>query len=181
MKRPEPATLDRLRALFESAAMDANYGEAISIRSHMLQCAELAQSQGLGPVLVAAALLHDIGWTMPGRHEAAAADWLEPLFGPAVTGPIRLHVEAKRFLVASDSDYFRHLSDESRRTLEIQGGPMSAREMVAFATLPGHAAAVALRRLDDLAKAPQGGGSRFADYQPMLVRLAAAAHDPRTP
>ena len=165
-------TLDRLCALFQGEAMDASYGEDISIRAHMLHCAELAQADGLPQTLIAAALLHDIGWTMPGQHEAAAADWLEPLFGPAVTEPIRLHVAAKRFLVASDPAYLGRLSGESLRTLKLQGGPMSGLEMDEFMRLPGHAEALMLRRIDDLGKPTHAPTSRFEDYSALLAALA---------
>lgn len=103
------------------------YGETISVRDHLLQSAELAARLDLPAPLIAAALLHDIGWAMasPHSHETAAADWLEPLFGPGVSEPVRWHVAAKRYLVARDHGYLTKLSPESSRTLVVQGGPMS--------------------------------------------------------
>src|SRR6202008_4600594 len=112
--------LAQLHALFEGEAMALPYGEDISIRAHMLQCAALARARGLAEPLVAAALLHDIGWALPGgdhAHEHLAADLLESLFGPEVTEPIRLHVAAKRYLVMARPGYGDKLSAMSRDTL----------------------------------------------------------------
>ena len=97
MSAREEEALASLQSLFESQAMAESYGEEISIRAHMLQCAELALAQNLGDALVAAALLHNIGWGLIGitgkagadSHEHAAADLLQPLFGPAVAEPAR--------------------------------------------------------------------------------------------
>ena len=83
-----------------------------------------------------------------------AARYLSRWFGPEVTEPIRLHVPAKRYLVATDPAYGTLLSPESARSLELQGGAMDAGEAEAFRRQPYAAEAVALRRWDDLAKAP---------------------------
>ena len=164
--------LARLAALFDSAAMAEPYGEEMSIRDHMLQCAELAVARGLGDAMVAAALLHDIGWAMgQAAHEQASADLVEPLFGAAVAEPIRLHVAAKRYLVGSRPAYHDLLSAASRATLAKQGGPMSLAECAAFAAAPGCAAALELRSLDDAGKQLSGAMTRFSDYIPVLRRV----------
>jgi gamma-butyrobetaine dioxygenase len=164
-------SLASLTALFTGAAMGRPYGEAISIRDHMLQSAELAMAQGLGDALVAAALLHDIGWALGDPHEDVAADWLRPLFGAAVTDPIRLHVAAKRYLVARDPGYLAILSAESLRTLARQGGSMDSAECAAFAALPGHQDALRLRYIDDAAKRTEPPVMQFADFLPLLRGL----------
>jgi predicted HD phosphohydrolase len=86
------------------------------------------------------------------RHERLGADWLEPLFGSGVAEPVRHHVAAKRYLCATNSAYWQALSPASQRSLEIQGGPMTADEIVDFESMPGAGAGVALRRRDDRAK-----------------------------
>jgi predicted HD phosphohydrolase len=177
------AALARLATLFESEAMADPYGEDISIRAHMLQCAELAQAQGLDDTLVAAALLHDIGWGMEAKaagHQHAAADLLLPLFGPAVAEPVRQHVAAKRYLVATRPDYAARLSDCSRETLALQGGPFTPGECSAFEGLVCFRAAVALRYLDDAGKALHQPKSRFGDYMPLLRRLMQGKGEPET-
>lgn len=133
-------------------------------RAHALQAALLAEKAGCASALVAACLLHDIGHMVHelGRdpaasgiddcHEALGADYLAPLFDAAVTEPIRLHVAAKRFLCATEADYFAKLSPDSIRSLALQGGPMAGSEVTAFRALPHAEAAVRLRRFDEAAK-----------------------------
>lgn len=168
--------LAALADLFESAAMGEAYGEELSIRDHMLQCAELAVERALDEAMVIAALLHDIGWGMgEGAHELLSADLVEPLFGAAVAEPIRWHVAAKRYLVGTRLEYYALLSDASRTTLARQGGPMSAAECDTFAAMPACASALELRGLDDAGKRLDGAASGFADYAPLL-RTAMHRH-----
>ncbi len=174
MARELERALDDLAALFDSAAMGEPYGEEISIRDHMLQCAELAVAQGLGDALVAAALLHDIGWGMEtgaDGHEQVAADRVLPLFGPDVAEPVRQHVAAKRYLVAVKADYAARLSACSLGTLALQGGPFTPAECATFEGLDCFSSALALRYLDDTGKALRLPESRFADYRPLLRRV----------
>jgi len=157
--------IDEIFALFERFG-SKRYGEDISLERHMLQSAAVAQSQGASDCLVAAALLHDIGYFLDpatqaivreGRnseHEALAALWLSQYFGEDVTCPVALHVEAKRYLCAAEPGYFEQLSEASRASLTAQGGPMAATETAGFEKSPYFAAAIALRRADDLAKDP---------------------------
>jgi gamma-butyrobetaine dioxygenase len=62
---------------------------------------------------------------------------------------VRLHVTAKRYLCATETDYFAKLSPASVHSLGKQGGPMTAAEAAAFAASPHAAAAIRLRRWDD--------------------------------
>ena len=96
----------------------------------------------------------------------------EKFFGPEVTEPVRMHVMAKRYLVATDPDYAAALSPSSVRSLAVQGGPMSAEEQAAFAALPGFAAATQVRRYDDLGKDPERVPRPFRAFVPLLERLA---------
>ena len=168
--------LARLAELFDSAAMAEPYGEELSIRHHMLQCAELAVAQRQGDVMVAAVLLHDLGWALNGadaasEHPHAAADFLAPLFGTEIADLIRNHVAAKRYLVATEPGYAASLSDESRRTLVWQGGAMPAAIRAQFAAQPYFAAALQLRYLDDAGKDARVPTTCFATYAPLLYRL----------
>jgi [1-hydroxy-2-(trimethylamino)ethyl]phosphonate dioxygenase len=63
-----------------------------------------------------------------------------------------LHVAAKRYLCAVNPAYYDTLSEDSRRSLLLQGGPMSQTEVAAFDKLEHRAAALALRLIDDEAK-----------------------------
>ncbi len=152
--------------LFETSGHAAYFGEAVSQQEHALQTASLAEKSKAAPALVAAALLHDIGHLLhglpeniagqgeDGYHEAAGADWLAAHFCPEVTEPIRLHVDAKRYLCYSDASYRARLSEASLQSLGLQGGPASAEEARALEANPFFRAALLLRRWDDAAKVP---------------------------
>ena len=72
--------------------------------------------------------------------------------GDRVAGLVALHVQAKRYLVATEPHYGDELAADSVASLTTQGGPMSPDEVAAFAMLPLAPAAVALRRADDSGK-----------------------------
>ncbi len=172
-----------IAALLRTEGAHDYLGEPVSQAVHMLQAAALAESAGAAPALVAAALLHDVGHftgavsgheLMQGRdnqHAEAGADWLAQWFGPEVTGPVRLHVAAKRYLAAVEPGYLGGLSPASRYTLRVQGGPMGAAEMAAFEAHPQAHEALRLRRWDDAAKDPAVSPPAFGYYQPLLRRL----------
>lgn len=156
-----------VRELFQARGNSRYGGEAVSQLEHALQAAFFAERGGGDSNLIAAALLHDVGHLLhelpadapdrgiDDRHEALGAEWLEARFPAAVVQPVKLHVEAKRYLVATDDDYLRQLSAPSIQSLQLQGGPMSATEIAEFEQNPHLAAALALRRCDDAAKVPQ--------------------------
>jgi gamma-butyrobetaine dioxygenase len=168
---PVARSIDDIAQLFASPPFDASYGEDVPVRDHMLQCAALAQADGADDALVAAALLHDIGWTLGGVHETSGAAWLRPLLGPAVTRPIELHVMAKRYLVSTSPAYYDRLSDASRATLEQQGGFLDQDACLAFESDPAFRSAIRLREWDDDGKALETRTPGFAAYLPLLGRL----------
>jgi gamma-butyrobetaine dioxygenase len=166
---------DTIGELFAGTGARDHMGEPVPIGEHMLQAGARAEAAGADGALVAAALLHDIGHllgeTEEDRHGEVGARWLSQWFGDAVTEPVRLHVPAKRYLCAADADYFGLLSAESVRTLSLQGGPMTAAEVIAFEALPFHGDAVAVRRWDDQAKDPAVTAPDFAHFVPLLGAL----------
>src|ERR1044072_4632638 len=131
---------------------------------HALQAALQAEQSGCNAALVTAALLPDIGHMVrelgenpaekgvDDRHEEIGRAYLATLFGPEVTEPVRLHVPAKRYLCATEPDYFAKLSADSALSLKLQGGPMSSEEVTAFRASPHADSAVQLRRFDEAAK-----------------------------
>lgn len=174
--------LDEIAAMLEHRA-DAQYGlAAVTQKQHALQAATLAERDGHPAALVAAALLHDVGhlvhdfgedFTEQGiddRHEELGHAWLARNFGPEVTEPVRLHVAAKRFLCATEPDYFAKLSPDSVATLALQGGPMSAAEVAAFRANPHFADAVRLRRYDEQAKVADLATPPVAHFMPAVAR-----------
>lgn len=185
---PPAASVDEVLDLFGRWG-DDHYDEELSQTEHALQCAALARADGAPDELVAAALLHDVGHLLhlaatdghPGPldedldHESVGARWLARLFGPGVTGPIALHVRAKRYRAAVDPAYVTALSDGSRASLARQGGPMDPDEQAAFASNAGAEAAVALRRWDDGGKVDGLDVGTLSDHRPLLERLATTA------
>ena len=179
--------LDRLRplfALYRSPAALRLYDEVVTELDHALQCAALAQLDGAEPSAVAAALLHDVGHLVlddhvaitdeldaDTGHERAGARYLSAWFGPEVTAPVALHVAAKRYLCATDSDYLDSLSPSSSRSLALQGGPMDSDECAAFELGPHAADAVSLRRWDDAAKVAGLDVAPFDSYTDLLAGL----------
>ena len=155
--------LDHLLELLQTRGHERYTGEPVSHLQHALQTAELAQADGASPALITATLLHDIGHLLHGRpgtpsvrgiddrHEVIAATVLFSLLGPDVSEPVRLHVAAKRRL-CRDPRYLAALSEDSQRSLALQGGPMSAGEGEVFDALPYARDAIRLRQWDDQAK-----------------------------
>ena len=155
-------------------------GEPVSQRAHALQCATLAVGAGASDELVAAALLHDIGYTpwvqaaAPRRsHERAAAAYLLPLLGEEVAWLVAHHVAAKRYLVATQEGYLQTLSDASRQSLRAQDGPASVTEVAAWRAHPWWARAVLLRSWDDRAKVPGVPLLSGSWFRNLLAGLAA--------
>ena len=105
------------------------------------------------------------------HHDASGARWLSRWFGPEVTEPVRLHVAAKRYLVATETDYAAKLSVASVHTLRLQGGPMSPSEVGEFEQLEFARDAVTLRRFDEAAKDPTTTAPAFDTYRELLQRL----------
>jgi predicted HD phosphohydrolase len=106
------------------------------------------------------------------RHEHIAGGYLERLFGPAVAEPVRLHVDAKRYLCAVDAGYHATLSPASVRSLELQGGIFAPAEARAFLERSFAQDAVRLRRWDDRAKDPSVETKPLGSYAPLLQALA---------
>jgi predicted HD phosphohydrolase len=157
-------TTDELFELLQNRG-SGRYGlSAVSQLEHALQSAALAAERNLGDEIVVAALFHDLGHLLVGRdvdlasqgiddvHEETGARTLERLFGCGVAEPVRLHVAAKRYLCGVNPAYYDKLSEDSRQSLALQGGPMTAGEIAAFDRLQHRAAALALRLIDDEAK-----------------------------
>jgi len=160
-----PLTIDEIVRLYRTRGFSRYGQEAINQERHALQCGLLAQQAGASWELTAAALLHDLGHLLAEelpeqapardlRHEQVPIRFLRGLFPDAVLQPIRLHVEAKRFLCAMDPDYEASLSPASRHSLQLQGGAFRPDEAARFILQPHALDAVDLRRWDDQAKSP---------------------------
>lgn len=170
--------------IFARRGDDSYMGEAVTMSEHMLQSAVLAQKANASDTLVAASLLHDIGhYTsefpedslasgQDNYHETSGAGVLKPFFPKSVTQPIELHVAAKRYLCAVNDNYFSRLSAASVQSLNVQGGPMSQEEVAAFREHEFYEDALRLRVWDDEGKAADMHTPAFAEFAPLLERLA---------
>lgn len=150
---------------------------------HALQCAAWATESGSSDSLVAAALLHDLGHLLHSDvdgeldadrddvHQYLALPFLRPHLPDSVLEPIKLHVDAKRYLCGTDKTYASTLSAGSTRSLALQGGPLTADEATAFMQQPFAAEAVQLRRWDDLSKDPARVVPGFETYRGLIDRL----------
>lgn len=169
--------------IFARRGAESYLGEAVTMSQHMLQAARLAEEDGAGEDLIAAALLHDIGhYTnefpedaldqgIDNHHDEAGAAVLAAFFPAVVVAAVREHVAAKRYLCATDPDYFARLSPASVHTLSLQGGPMSDDEVVAFRDHPNLDAIIRVRIWDDQAKDPAVATPPFGHYAPLLQRV----------
>ena len=169
-----------VHAAFERRGHEG-YGEGVSQLDHALQCGAFAQRDGAPPALVAAAFLHDIGHLLHDlpqdvadsgvdtQHESSGSAWLSQYFGPAVTEPVRMHVAAKRYLAATEDGYFDQLSDASKLSLRLQGGPMKTEQAKAFEAEPFFADAVRLRRWDEEGKIVDYQGPDGRHFDAILV------------
>jgi predicted HD phosphohydrolase len=129
---------------------------------------------------VCAALLHDVGHLLNDKgetptlrgvddlHQYAALPFLRPYFPEAVLGPIRLHVDAKRYLCATRPDYYERLSEDSKRSLKLQGGVFAPAEAERFIGQPHAAEAVKVRLWDDAAKVRSAATPGLAHFEPLL-------------
>ena len=162
-------------------------GEAVSQLEHALQCAYLAECAQESEETIVAALLHDIGQLLSAEnhsnltskdqstddlHQYIALPFIRNIFSDAVIEPIKLHVDAKRYLCAVDNTYWATLSDASKKSLEVQGGVYSDAEAIAFESSAFGQESVRLRRYDDLAKIPGVQTPPLAHYLTIMQRVA---------
>jgi phosphonate degradation associated HDIG domain protein len=179
------ASIDSIVALYNKFGTE-KYDEEVSQLAHALQCAALAHHENAPDDLIVAALLHDIGhlfeieqnngpdYRTDLRHELSGSEFLRELFPKTVTAPIAMHVDAKRYLATTEPKYYDALSQGSKRSLELQGGPYTERECVAFLERDGSTDAIRLRRWDDHGKVLDLDVPTFATWVPLLREFATS-------
>ena len=155
-------------------------GEKITISTHMIQTAMLAEKNNSAKSLVCSCLLHDYGHfiienpdllvskLLDGRHEYLGFKFLSKHFKPDVVEPIKLHVQAKRYL-CRDNSYFKLLSKASKISLKLQGGIMSDEEAKKFTSLKFYKDAIILRKYDDDGKIPNIKMKKIDDYRDLIT------------
>ena len=172
--------MKEILSLYATKGQREYEGEGVTQLEHALQSAMRAEAEAAPHELVCAALLHDIGHLLNDRgetptlrgiddlHQYAALPFLRAHFPEAVLGPIRLHVDAKRYLCATRAGYYERLSEDSKRSLKLQGGVFSAAEAERFISQPHAADAVRVRLWDDAAKVAGAPTPGLAHYEPLL-------------
>ncbi len=152
--------------LFEKYGNEDYDGESVSQTSHMVQCAMQAIKEGADTELILSGFLHDIGHLLRHEqpteamgsfgvvnHEGVGADYLRSKgFSERICATVEKHVDAKRYLVATQPTYQSKLSEASLQTLVWQGGPMNAAEVASFKLNPFLSDIIKVRLWDEKAK-----------------------------
>ena len=142
------------------------YEEACTQQAHGQQCGTFALQQNLDIDMAIAAFLHDIGHFIAeqqereefndfgyAKHSEVGAKYLaEKGFSERIVRLVNFHVQAKRYLAATEDGYIEELSSASIETMKQQGGPMNDTEVAAFEQQPDFEELVTIRRLDELGK-----------------------------
>lgn len=162
---------------------DRHYGENVTELEHALQTAAAAEFMKAGDDVIVACLLHDYGHLLhdlgediadhgvDARHEDLGAEVLRNYFPDEIVEPVRMHVDAKRYLCAVDEIYAAGLSAASKLSLELQGGPMSPSEVAEFEQHPHFQAAILLRRCDDAGKVPGSPTRQLEEYREKVIKF----------
>ena len=180
-------TLAEIEQLFAERGGEQYSGEPVTQLEHALQTAYQAEIEGASDELVTAALLHDLGHLLHDLgdtpslrgvddvHQYRALPFLRGLFSDDLISAIKFHVDAKRYLCATRADYHAALSEDSKRSLILQGGIFSAAEAENFIAQAGAADAVRLRVWDDLAKTDGLITPPLSHYMQSAARCALKA------
>ena len=161
-------------------------GQPVTQLEHALQTAALIRREQPDDLeLAVAGLVHDIGQLLPdAREETHAVDGataVRAALGKRVAAIVALHVEAKRYLVATDSNYKVRLAGDSVVSLGRQGGTLDVDEARVFMARPWAHDAVRLRRADDCSKVVDlevGGLSEWVFLLRRVSEKSGGAHRP---
>ncbi|KAJ2314376.1 hypothetical protein IWW54_000959 [Coemansia sp. RSA 2705] len=185
---------DKVSAVFrllENGSKQGYIGEDISQLEHALQAALQATQEAADNETVLAALLHDVGQFCPAKelrrmlvedigggdldvgavgHEKLGAEYLRKVgFSDNVCDLVESHVVAKRYLTATDPEYYTGLSQASKLSLKFQGGPFTSDEAEAFERDPLFKQKVQLRKWDDASKVVGMETPGLATYRKIAV------------
>ena len=190
-------SLPDIELLFARHGASQYSGEPVTQLEHALQTAHLAEQSDADDALVTACLLHDLGHLLnqQGRgfndtpslrgvddtHQYHALPFLRGLLPDAVLDPIKLHVDAKRYLCCVNAGYFGRLSMDSKRSLALQGGVFSEAQAAAFLSQNGAREAVLLRQWDDLAKQDGLATPSLAHFLARAARCVLSSAPPQPP
>lgn len=175
--------IDEVLSLLQHPGDEQYFGEPVTKLQHAEQCAWHAQQAGADEELILASLLHDIGHLIDTEsairddrvgvvnHDDVGRQWLiERGFSEKIATLVGGHVDAKRYLTATNAIYIERLTPASQETLRLQGGPMDESSAEAFAREPELRDMLRLRSWDEMAKDPHWCGPGLESYREMLVR-----------
>lgn len=171
-------------SLYNSYGGEEYAGERVTQLQHMVQAAQLAEEQGYEEEVILAAFLHDIGhicvsangenemdgYGIKDHEEVGALFLAEKGFSQPLIRLVVSHVQAKRYLTFKDPAYYAQLSDASKKTLEYQGGPMTADEATEFESSPLVNLIIQMRRWDEDAKIEHKPVPDLTIYRDMMIR-----------
>lgn len=177
--------VEEVFALYERHGQLDYIGEPVSQIEHMSQAAQIAEDQGHDDEIILAAFFHDIGHLfvldkkleeMGGygvmRHEKIGADYLREMgFPEKLAKLVENHVQAKRYLIFKNPEYYGKLSEASRKTLEYQGGPMNQKEAWYFENDELFDLSLKMRIWDELAKEEKKPLPNLDRYKAMALKL----------
>jgi len=175
--------VDFIGSIFEKRGDEEYLGEPVTMGQHMLQGATMAEKSREPDEIIIGTLLHDIGHftsefgtfsmedTEDRYHEDAGAAVLEQFFPKIITDCCRHHVAAKRYLCATDPEYFQKLSTASIHSLNLQGGPMSEAELKDFEKNPNLKKILKVRLYDDAGKIPDMVTPSFWHFAPLVQKM----------
>ena len=170
-------------SIFERRGGEEYLGEHVTMGQHMLQGATMAEQSKEPDDIIIGALLHDIGhftsefgtFSMEDEedryHEDAGAAVLEHFFPKVITDCCRYHVAAKRYLCATNPEYFQKLSAASVHSLNLQGGPMSETEVKEFEKNPNLEKILTVRLYDDAGKIPNMDTPSFWHFATLVQKM----------
>jgi phosphonate degradation associated HDIG domain protein len=182
---------DEIADLFERGGSEAYFGEHVTQLQHAVQCAHCAVEAHADDELIVAALLHDIGHLLGGDvhaeigvidHDRSCVEWLKQRgFSARLVALVSGHVNAKRYLVAAREGYYGRLSEASKKTLALQGGPMTQKEAQGFEQSPYYNDLLRLRAWDEQAKDPNAIVPGLDSYLHLVVSYTSHIHSQSTP
>lgn len=169
--------METLLELLVSRGLNSYDGEQVTQLEHALQSAAQAFTNNLPEHLIVSALFHDVGHLIykndnlwDNRHEYSGSALLKSYFPEIIWMPVFLHVTAKRYL-SRDNEYYQSLSNESKRSLTLQGGKMNDIESIDFETNTYFNDAIYLRKCDDNAKTVGKTTNQVESYIPLIKKF----------
>jgi 2-amino-1-hydroxyethylphosphonate dioxygenase (glycine-forming) len=181
---------DEIMHFYERLGGQEYAGEKVTQLEHMVQAAQLAESQGYNEETVLAAFLHDIGHICESSHgdnemegfgildheEIGAAYLKNKGFSKKIVRLVESHVEAKRYLTYKYPEYYAQLSEASKKTLEYQGGAMDPEEAGAFEHYPLFDLIIKMRKWDEEAKIEHKPLPPLVHYRNMILHHLNEKH-----